>query len=174
MSSRKLLIRFFELAALAWCFGGATIAFLASVHLAAPTLFQPLVIFLFVGMFPIFGVAVILSAEFSEAIRDGQSWWQRQHELSGSELKALVRWCPRAILGPSIALIIIDSILCFIVGGVEWSSGHEFNEHHAVGFSLFSMLFCLISLPVLASASRMAGTYRSNFANLSNGGYDSK
>jgi hypothetical protein len=50
-----------------------------------------------------------------------------------------------------------------MTGGVRWSSGQEFTSHDAVGFSLGTLVFCSVALPVLASASRMPDGFEAHF-----------
>jgi len=117
---------------------------------------QPLVMTNFVLLFPTFAVAVILSVEFTTLKRASQSWWQRNRGLNIEEMKQLVWWCPAPLLYLSLASAAAGFLgMLLSGGGVHWSSGQEFTSHHAVGFSLGTLVFCSISLPVLASASRM-------------------
>ena len=51
-----------------------------------------------------------------------------------------------------------------LFGAVSWSTNESFTSHHALGASLYLFCILVIELPVIASASRMPGTFKDNIS----------
>lgn len=159
LSGRKGLLRAFEALGVVQSVVAISIALLVLDGLVAPASAQPIVMTNFMLLFPTFAVAVFIMVEFTNAQRVGQSWWQKNRGLSLAEMKALVRWCPPPLLYLCLGSVAAGVVGTLIGGGVHWSSHQEFTSHHAVGFSLGTLVFCSLAVLVLASASRMPGEF---------------
>jgi hypothetical protein len=160
MSRFKELLRCIEGVAILWCVAGMIVAASVAMHLVEPASVQAVVGALVAGVFALFGLAVLLTAEFLAVVRHGQSWRRMQNWMSGTELMVLVMWCPGSVLVASLALIVFGLAFLVTFGEVQWSSGSEFTERHVIGFSLGAAWFSVVGLPVFASASRMPGAYK--------------
>ena len=126
---------------------------------ADPKIFEPFVFYAFAAMFAVFGAAVWVAGEYAQTVRTDASWWQRARGLSLTEIKALVHWCPRWLVYLSLACAAAGFTMAFQVGEVHWSPGQPFTEREALGFTAGLSTFCFLALPVLASASRMPGSF---------------
>ena len=163
MSERKSLLRAVELVAAADVLAALAIIGLVIDRYISPATAQPYVLSGFLLLFPVWSVAVFLMVEFTKLRREGQSWWARSKGLSFEEMKALVQWCPRPFQYAALVITVLAMLVMLKTGGTHWSSGQDFTERHAIGFSLAILLFCSLAYPVLASASRMPGQFADHF-----------
>jgi hypothetical protein len=86
-----------------------------------------------------------------------------------SEIRKQIQWSPRSYrLAALVAIVgIVGTAVMF--GAVSWSTSEPFTSHHAIGASLYLCCILIIELPVIASASRMPGTYKDNISLLGEG-----
>ena len=163
-SSRKVLIKLAEVAALAGVITCLASAFLVERGRLEPEQVQPFTFPGMVYMASVFWVCFALTAEFRR-LRGGATESTRfEVNLSFSDMKMLLRWCPAFIMLSYPLAVGVAIYTIFSVGfGVSWRTGEAFAKHHALGFSLFGALMLLMLLPVLASAARMPGTYAEHF-----------
>lgn len=169
MSSRKGFLRVLEWVAvvLPACAGVTAASFHLGVTAEATALFAVGV--LLVATFTVFCVGISLAGEFVEASRPALSWRNRMSGLSGTELKALTQWCPRWLIAVSLSGVFIGLALLIALGGhVHWSSGTPFTTRESLGGCAGVLVFALLPLPVLASASRMPGSF-DNLSYMNNG-----
>jgi hypothetical protein len=123
---------------------------------------QPVVMAGFTLMFPLLAVAILVQGEYMQLRRAGDPWWYRKW-ISFAELKRSLQWCPRPLLFITLVLAALGFAGLVWVGDAQWRSGEEFTEHHALVFSLAILGFCSVTVPVLASASRMPGRFSDHF-----------
>ncbi len=163
ISHRKSVIRAMELLAsfgIVAAFGAwfaVTGGWLSAARIET---FLPFLLVLVAGTF---AIALLLFHECERAIHREPHSRFREQEVSLGEFRKALRWCPKRTklalpLGILLAIVALVS-----VGDVEWSLGKPFTEHDAKGFLLYSAIFFLVSLPLLASTSRMPGTFEEHF-----------
>jgi hypothetical protein len=157
-----------EIVAMIGSLAGLIFIALVRSRIISPAELVPFLIGGWVLVVPLFALYCYLVQEYSEIAQAGQSWWQRLTGLTGSEQNILYQWCPPYLLRASQVLGAMELIALFISGGAEWTSGQEFTNQHAIGFSLCLSFFCVASVPGLASASRMPGTYSMQFHQVPN------
>jgi hypothetical protein len=162
MSAWKWLLRILELVSASQVLVALLVVLLGARRSWTPASVMSAVLVNSTLVFPMIFVAVALIRELDTATGVAHSWWQSPR-VRFDELRRLVRWCPSWLLVVSLACAAGAAISGTIVGGARWSSDEEFTLHHAISFSLGSVLFCALSLPVLASASRMPGRFADHF-----------
>jgi hypothetical protein len=162
-SARKSLIKAAEACALV-CIGACLFAVVSVARGAlSPPQVQPFVLPGFVVAFLLFAVGYALVAEFKK-LQGKPTALGANIALSFSDMKSLVRWCPKPLLLSYALALLVTAYAVIAVGiGVSWRSGEQFTEKHSLGFPLFVAVFLLTLLPVIASASRMPGTYAEHF-----------
>ena len=165
LSERKGIVRMAEI--LAACLALVNLSSAISVHfrwVSAESVASLIAVSFFL-MFLVFLVAVLLATELAKVTHDGESWRERSRGLSTSDLRSLTRWCPRWLLFLCILGIVVSLLIVIPIGGVHWTEGQPFTSKEALGFGAGLSLFCLLAVPVLASASRMPGSFESQFTN---------
>jgi len=100
----------------------------------------------------IFGTAAALVAEFARARNVGMRW------LSSAEFAELIHWSPRW-LNVTVALLFIYALAVIVFVRIDWSSAQTLARREALCDWFILSTFVLVSLPILASASRMPGTF---------------
>ena len=111
-----------------------------------------------------FLIALLLFDEYHRAAHGEPAAKTSERELSQSKPFAALRWCPRWLkFALPIGFSLIFAAPAFI-GSAEWSSSKPFTERDAKVFLLAIAGFLLMSLPILASASRMPGAFRDHFS----------
>jgi hypothetical protein len=159
MSQRKLLLRVLAVVSALVGTGMLSASLLVRFGpLQAKALETPLM-FAFPSVFVMLFVTIRLEVEFIRATRVNKSWMRRSEGLNGTELSALVRCCPRWLLVASLGLAIVAIVAVLPGGEVSWNFSESITRDAAVGLGAGSALFNLLSVPVIASASRMAGTF---------------
>jgi hypothetical protein len=158
ISNRKRLLLAFEIIAL---LSGPSALLLGTMGLAgaiAPQLLSVLVLPEMLLMFAVFFVMIGLVVEYTRLTRAQQSLWKRSRGVEWKEVQALIAWCP-AWLKYTVPVLIVVAIVTLYPGGkVSWALGDPFEARH-LGLVTGPALFILLSLPVIASARRMPGSY---------------
>jgi hypothetical protein len=168
LSHRKILLRTFEVSALLGGLIGLAMSFsVASGSLAAEAA-KPFVLVTFTAVFAVGLVTVSVANEFIKVVRAGQPWLRRIAHASFGELKVLVQWCPRALLILALLGAVAALAIALPLGHVRWYGGQPFTGREAIGFAAGAALFYFVSVPVLASASRMPGTFAIYLGKVSN------
>ena len=163
LSGRKTLLRLLEVVCGGQILSSAALAALVHTNVVGASAAENPTTALFFLLFLTFFPAVILQVEFVKLRGEEESWWRESKGLSWNETKLLLSWCPRPLVYVCVALIAIGLAFGLFEGGTSWSSGQPFTTRHAIGFSLASMSFGAIALPVIASALRMPGEYSDHF-----------
>ena len=164
LSTRKVLLRFSELLAIASILG--TLALAAFAHYK-PTTDFPLELAVFAAFALLmlsFVPACALAGEYVRTVRQPRTAVEKHDGLSGAEIAALIQWAPLPYKLAPVAGISIAVVTALLIGEISWSSSEPFTARHAVGTMLYLACFYLLSLPVLGSAARMPGAYRDNLA----------
>jgi hypothetical protein len=146
--------------ALLRCVGGlaVTCGWLSATRVES---FLGLLLGLVVGTFLI---ALLLFDEYHRAAHGEPGAKTSERELSQSKPFAVLRWCPRWLkFALPIGFSLIFAAPTFI-GSAGWSSSKPFTERDAKVFLLTIAGFLLMSLPILASASRMPGAFQDRFS----------
>jgi hypothetical protein len=169
ISHRKALIRIAEILAGVSSAGALATALAVHMNRLSPAHIEPLLLLLLLIGGAVFCIGVLLFHEFAQAIHGKPKRVFTEEELSMSEMKQLLRWCPKLLLlaYPLAAVILLVTLLS--AGSVEWSTGQPFTAREAKGLPMFLAAFILVALPVLASSSRMPGTFSEEFAPKTNG-----
>jgi uncharacterized membrane protein YadS len=162
LSEHKRLIRVFECVALIGGVGMVALGLGVRLGRFEPTQVEPLLVPAFLLMFMPFGLTVMLASEFARAIRRPRRSAFGEEGLSISEVRQLVSWSPVPLRYAFAAAIGLLAYVVIAIGPVEWSSNQPFTSREAQGFPLFMSAFLLVSVPVLASASRMPGSFEDN------------
>ncbi|MBT9457867.1 MAG: hypothetical protein IV097_14710 [Burkholderiaceae bacterium] len=106
--------------------------------------------------------ACILGGEYVKTVRQPVTYAERVAGLNAREISAVVYWSPNfhktlAALGVVVA---VSTAISF--GSVSWSTGDPPTPDDGIATVLYLSAIFLASLPVLASAARMPGTYAEN------------
>lgn len=108
---------------------------------------------LFGGMFPVASIAGLLVAEQLTVINPDRSLLQVSYDAD--ELDYAVRFCPRPLLYACVGTVIL-LLSWMAVASLEHL---EFLDGKVIGLGRAEALVYALSIPVLASARRMHGTY---------------
>lgn len=123
-----------------------------------------LVVFCFCLALAVAFVSFSLWEEYAKVIR-GKSYDPRdENSLSLAEFRNLILWSPGAYkLALPIAFLFGFGFFWWLIQAESSAAGTKATN---LAFGMMSManVFMLISLPILASASRMPGSYREHFA----------
>jgi hypothetical protein len=121
-------------------------------------------------MFVIFGTALALIIEFTRLRRPNVSSYLGRRGLSGIEVSELTHWCPRWLIVAVILLLVYEFAVLLPLGRISWGSDRPFTQREALGVCFGLSIFVLLSLPVLASASRMPGTFAEHTTSIADHG----
>jgi len=114
----------------------------------------------FVVVFSFVVLGIMLTSEFSSAnnLNDGKVGDDKDG-LTYSEFLKLVQWAPLPLRYLPFVSIGIFVYTFWTIGSIEWSSGEPFTQRHALGFFSIHIAFMLFPYSILASASRMPGSF---------------
>ena len=162
-SEYKIVIKTAEICAiaggLATCVSSAAVFF----GMVAADVIESSVFVEFFAMLAVWFPAVLLAKESTRAIRGRTSASRNDDDMSGKELAALVRWCPRWLVAASISCAAVAFLIALPIGEIQWPSNEPFTSREAIGLNLGLAVFFFLAVPILASASRMPGAYEENF-----------
>jgi uncharacterized membrane protein len=129
----------------------------------------PVVLLAFGGMFYLALLITGLTTELNKALGRVSSTSGEGPYSSISEIRKQIQWSPRSYrLAALVAIVgIVGTAAMF--GVVSWSTNQPFTSRHAIASSLYLCCILIIELPVIASASRMPGTYKDNISLLGEG-----
>lgn len=129
---------------------------------------QPMVLFCFFSIFPVWFVAVALFAEAARASQGEQPWYKRTSGLPLRDLTLLVTHCPQSTKFASLTLAAIGFLLALACGPANWTEGQTLSSAQITSFGAAASVFHFLAAPVLSSASRLpcslAAHMRSNDA----------
>jgi hypothetical protein len=163
MSAHKSALRLLEFLALAVIFTAFPSGILVYWGGTAVAI-EGFVIAAFSFVFVIWGVAAMLTAEYARAGGSSRSWFSPAPSLSLSDLRTVVSWCPRRLLYGCLALAAVSAVLAAAVGKVSWRFDEPLSSITALGLCSGITLMCCLALPIIASAARMPGTFRAQYA----------
>jgi len=123
---------------------------------------RPILRVLLAVTFLTFGAAVHLVGEYASAMEGRKAPLTFRVSLSVDETKRCLRWCLRFLRWAM--LLAIATALTSILATAVWRLDKQFVQSALFGQFSGLCTLLLIGLPVLASASRMPGTYLDNFA----------
>jgi hypothetical protein len=153
VSGLKAYIRLIEAFALLDAGVAGVVGSLVLGRVLEPSEVQPLALAAIAAVCLIFGTAVALVGEYARLRHD------RRQYLSSAEFAELIHWSPRWINVTAALLFIYDLAVIIPLGEVSWRSGQPFARREALEICFFLSTFVSVSLPILASASRMPGTF---------------
>jgi uncharacterized membrane protein YeiB len=167
LSSRKRQLAIAERGAL---FAAAACLLVALSSSLEPTLSKvalPVVLFAIGTMFYLAFMIAGLEAELSRALGKYPSSDDEGYYTSMAEIRKQLQWAPKTYrVAALIAMAgMVGTALAF--GAVSWTTDSAFTSRHAIGASLYLICILAIELPVIASASRMPGTFSDNISHLS-------
>jgi hypothetical protein len=103
--------------------------------------------------------ACMLGGEYVKTVRKPTTWRQRTAGLEIKELTAVLRWAPRFHLAVAAGGIVVLAVAAFKYGSVQFHSSMAPDPTKIPGLFFYFSVFYALALPVLASASRMPGSY---------------
>jgi hypothetical protein len=126
------------------------------------TLSLPVVLIAMGAMFYLAFLIAWLMSELSRALGRFPSQSEEGPYSSISEIRKQLQWSPKPYRVAALVAIagIVGTAVKF--GAVSWSTSEPFTSRHAIGASLYLFCILIIELPLIASASRMPGTYKDN------------
>jgi len=157
VSGQKVYIRLVEALALLDAGIAGIVGSLILFSVLELSAIRPLEVAVFAPMVLIFGTAAVLVGEFARLHPDerqcpGRRW------LSSAEFAELIHWSPRW-LNVTVALLFIYSLAMIVSARAGWTSSQSVARREALSDWFMLSTFVLVSLPILASASRMPGTF---------------
>jgi hypothetical protein len=119
----------------------------------------------FVTFAVVFYLALLIAGLMSELSSCLGKTTATRPESAGFSLREIalqLQWSPLSY--KIAALISIAGIVAkaIIFGSVSWTTGEPFTQRHAIASLLYIFFIINIELPVVASASRMPGTFVEN------------
>ena len=162
LSEQKLLLRLAELVAL--------VAVVAALFMGVKTHQEqdpdfPVFVAGVVGMALLvltFLPACMLGGEYVKTVRKPTTWRQRTGGLDSKELSAVLRWTPRLYLLVAATGMFVLAFAAIKYGSVQFRSTQTPDPSKIPGLFFYFSVFYALALPVLASASRMPGSYASH------------
>jgi hypothetical protein len=106
--------------------------------------------------------ACILGGEYVKTVRRPVTYAERLAGLSAREISAVVYWAPKSHKAFAALGVVVAVATAIKFGSVSWSTGDPPTHDDGIATALYLSAFFLTSLPVLASAARMPGTYAEN------------
>ena len=158
ISQRKRLMWVIEAIGLASGTCSLLLGGMALAGLVEPQSLSVLVLPEMLVTFAVFFVGILLVSEYSKLARAGRPWWQRARRLNWAEMAQLTIWCPLWLKWVAPAVMVASVASLYPGGRVSWTPGDPFERRH-LGLIIGPTLFIFISLPVIASARRMSGSY---------------
>jgi hypothetical protein len=101
----------------------------------------------------------ILAAEYAKTVRQPSATARHDEGLSAGEISALLRWAPMVHKLIAVAGTLVGVATGIGFGSVSWSTNDPATTTDGIAGALYLSSFFMLSLPVLASAARMPGSY---------------
>lgn len=162
-SDRKFMIRVFEIMAVLGSTVTSLLMYYVSMGAIALEMAGVVVIGCMCMALAISFVSFSLWEEYAKVLRGEGYDPNDENSLSGHEFGGLIEWSP-PIFKLALPLAIICGVGCFwwwIMA--ESSAGNGGAPNIELGMMSLANMFQLLSLPILASASRMPGRFCDNF-----------
>lgn len=159
LSEKKLLLRLAECISIAGTAIALALAFYS--HLRPDSDF-PVFLAACAGMAVLlltFLPACMLGGEYIRTVRKPQTWRDKTDGLSAGEIRAMVRWAPKAYLVGACLGIVFAIGAALKYGSITFADGQAVDPEHVAGLALYFSMFYLLALPILGSAARMPGSY---------------
>jgi hypothetical protein len=148
------------LLAVAWCWA---LALASMANLITMDVAEVAMVSLSLCMFLVWGFAVYLSVEYYKIKHPIVGLGDLRKGLSGSEVAELVQFSPARYKIAALIALACAFVLGLIHGEVLLSSDRSLARSDAVAGFLYLSVFYLVALPVVASATRMPGSYENHF-----------
>jgi hypothetical protein len=163
MSNWKWFVRVTEIVTLLIGISALSVLLLLSLRVVTPDRVEGIVLLGIFAMFVSVIVPAYLYGEFARVIRAAEGTSGSMRPLTFAQLRLLFQWCPRYILFPSMFLFYGPVAMLFCLGPVTISLDEALTRQSEICVCVGVIGFSFAGIPILASVSRMPGTFVDRF-----------
>lgn len=145
------------------------VALLCSVEESFSKLALPVVLIAFGAVFYLALLTAGLTTELNSVLGKLPSTSGEGPYTTIAEIRKQLRWSPRSYRVAALGAVAGILVTAGVFGAVSWTTSEPFTSRHAVGSSLYLFCILIVELPLIASASRMPGTFKENISLLGQG-----